>query len=93
MTGFPGIKKYQDYCRKKVMEDGYILLNPVTRHKAYIYDFDELKEVESKFNTPGFWEHYRSEKKNNPTSELVEEVKRYFRRKSESEKFSINYRK
>ena len=92
MAGFPGIKKYQDYCRKAVMRDGYILLNPVTGHKAYIYDFDKLKETEKKFNTPGFWEYYRSEKRNNPTSELVEEVKRYFRRKSESEKMSINYK-
>lgn len=92
MSGFPGIKRYQDYCRRKVMEDGYILLNPVTRHKAYIYDFDELKEVESKFNTPGFWEYYNHEKKYSPTSDLVQKVTYYNKRRSQVEKMAINYK-
>ena len=38
MEGFPGIKKYQDFRRKDVMDKGYILLNPIVRNKAYIYD-------------------------------------------------------
>lgn len=92
MTGFSGVKKYQDYCRKDVMQKGYILLSPVTRHKAYIYDFDELKKVQDKFSEDGFWQYYNEMKKFDPSCETVQEVKRYFKRKSASEKQAINYR-
>lgn len=92
MTGFSGVKKYQDYCRKDVMQKGYILLSPVTRHKAYIYDFDELKKIQDKFLEDGFWQYYNEMKKSDPSCETVQEVKRYFKRKSASEKQAINYR-
>lgn len=92
MSGFKGIKRYQDFCRKDVMEKGYILLNPLTGHKAYIYDFEELNKVKSKFKEPGFWEYYREMKKSAPDCETVQTVKRFFKRKSTSEKQSINYR-
>lgn len=92
MKGFPGVKRYQDFCRKDVMEKGYILLSPVTKHKAYIYDFDELKRIQDRFQEDGFWEYYNKLKKEYPSSETVQDVKRYFKRKSASEKQSINYR-
>lgn len=92
MLGFEGIKKYQDYCRKDVMEKGYILLNPLTGHKAYIYDFEELQKIKSRFKEPGFWEYYREMKKDSPNCDTVKEVKKFFKRKSASEKQSINYR-
>lgn len=38
MDSFPGIKVYQDYCRREVMRKGYILMNPVLGHRAHIYD-------------------------------------------------------
>ena len=38
MTTFSGIKTYQDYCRKIVMEKGYILMNPIFKHRAHIFD-------------------------------------------------------
>ena len=56
MEGFPGIKRYQDYCRMAGMRDGYILLNPITGHRAHIYDAEELKETLSKMQEPGFGE-------------------------------------
>ena len=93
MKGFPGVKRYQDFCRKDVMEKGYILLSPVTRHKAYIYDFDDLKRIKSRMSEEGFWENYNYLKKFSPGDELVQEVKHYFKRKSASEKQSINYRR
>lgn len=92
MSGFKGIKKYQDFCRKDVMEKGYILLNPLTGHKAYIYDFEELNRIKSKFKEPGFWEYYREMKKTAPDCDTVQAVRRFFKRKSTSEKQSINYR-
>ena len=92
MSGFKGIKVYQDFCRKDVMEKGYILLNPLTGHKAYIYDYDDLMRIKKKFSDPEFWSYYREMKKECPSCNTVQEVKRYFKRKSASEKQSINYR-
>ena len=92
MEGFPGIKRYQDYCRAAVMRDGYILLNPLTGHRAHIYDAEELKETHNKMQEPGFWEYYQNVRKRNPQDEIVQEVKHYMQRKAASEKQSINYR-
>ena len=92
MEGFPGIKKYQDYCRMAVMRDGYILLNPLTGHRAHIYDAEELKETRNKMQEPGFWEYYQNARKHNPQDEIVQEVRHYMQRKAASEKQSINYR-
>lgn len=93
MEGFPGIKRYQDYCRAAVMRDGYILLNPLTGHRAHIYDAEELKETHNKMQEPGFWEYYQNVRKRNPQDEIVQEVRHYIQRKAASEKQSINYRK
>ena len=92
MKGFPGIKRYQDYCRMAVMRDGYILLNPITGHRAHIYDAEELKETHNKMQEPGFWEYYQNARKRNPLDEIVQEVRHYMQRKAASEKQSINYR-
>lgn len=93
MEGFPGIKRYQDYCRAAVMRDGYILLNPLTGHRAHIYDAEELRETHEKMLKPGFWEYYQNMRKSNPQDEIVKEVRHYMQRKAASEKQSINYRK
>lgn len=92
MEGFPGIKRYQDYCRAAVMRDGYILLNPLTGHRAHIYDAEELKETHNKMQEPGFREYYQNVRKRNPQDEIVQEVRHYMQRKAASEKQSINYR-
>lgn len=93
MKGFPGVKKYQDYCRKAVMQNGYILMNPILGHRAHIFDFNWMKKMQEKFKEEGFWEYYREMKRDAPGCETVQEVKQYFKRKSSSEKQSINYRK
>ena len=92
MKSFPGIKRYQDYCRAAVMRDGYILLNPLTGHRAHIYDAEELQETRSKMQEPGFWEYYQNVRERNPQDEIVQEVRHYMQRKAASEKQSINYR-
>lgn len=92
MKGFPGVKQYQDYCRKTVLKDGYILLNPITKHKAHIYDIDELRRYIDKFKDAEFWNYYREMKRDSPTCDTVKDVKNVFQRKAEIEKQSINYR-
>ena len=93
MKGFSGVKKYQDFCRKDVMQKGYILLNKISKHKCFIYDFKELKALEDKFKSPTWsWEEYRIKKENDPFDQDVQDVRKYFKRKSSIEKDSINYR-
>lgn len=92
MNGLIGVQKYQSFCRKDVMEKGYILLNPLTGHKAHIYDFEELQRIKAKFKEPGFWDYYREMKRDAPSCDTVQMVKKFFKRKSASEKQSINYR-
>lgn len=92
MKGFPGVKTYQDYCRRAVMQKGYILMNNVLRHRAHIYDAQWLFEMQEKFKDPEFWSYYNEMKKESPSCNTVKAVKRFFTRKSDSEKQSINYR-
>ena len=58
MKGFIGIKTYQDRQRKFVMDNGFIILNPLTQHKALIYDYDMLISMKRRF-TQEFWAEYK----------------------------------
>jgi len=92
MKGFSGIKKYQDYCRQEVMNKGYILMNPTLGHRAHIYDAEWLLKMQEKFKEEGFWQYYNKMKRDSPYCETVTNVKKYFKRKSDCERQSINYR-
>lgn len=92
MATFSGIKAYQDYCRKIVMEKGYILMNPIFKHRAHIFDAEWMKKMQNKFREEGFWKYYNEMKRDSPSCDTVQSVKKYFRRRSDSERQSINYR-
>lgn len=92
MDKFSGIRTYQEYCRKEVMDKGYILMDPILKHRAHIYDAEWLKSMEEKFNDSSFWQYYNEMKKSYPSCDTVLSVKKYFKRKSDIEKKSINYR-
>lgn len=91
MKGFKGLKKYQDFRRKDWFDKGYILLNPTTGHKAFIYDYQELLADKKRMSEEGFWDYYREMKRDAPSCDTVQMVKHFFKRKSASEKQSINY--
>jgi len=91
MEGFSGLRDYQAFRRKDWFNKGYILLNPITGHKAFIYDYDELKVDKESFKTDGFWEYYRQMKEADPSCDTVQRVRHFFKRKSDSERQSINY--
>lgn len=88
--GFPGVAAYQSYQRKIVMQLGYINTCPEVGFRAYIYDFEELDRIQKQFNQE-FWTKYRKLKIENPSDPIVNDVKYYFKRKSASERQSINY--
>jgi hypothetical protein len=51
MAGFKGLAKYQAFRRKDWFEKGYILLNEKTGHKAFIHDWENLKNYSKKFDS------------------------------------------
>lgn len=91
-SGFEGLAKYQDYCKKVVMEKGYILLNPISKYRFHIYNFENIAAMQEKMKSQEFWKYYREMKKTCPTSSTVQEVKDFFKKKGELGRYSINYR-
>lgn len=92
MNGLSGVKKYQTFRRKDVMEKGYILINNIIGRRAHIYDYDTfLKPQMAKQSEPGFWDTYKELKQSSPECTTVQDVKAFFKRKTASEKQSINY--
>lgn len=90
MNGFMGLKRYQEFRKKDWFSKGYILLNQITGHKAYIYDYEELMRIKSKFNKE-FWDYYREMKASDPMCNTVQEVRKFFKRRSDSDRQSVNY--
>lgn len=92
--GFPSVADYQSYQRKIVMQLGYINTCPEVGFRAHIYDFEDLDRTQRKF-CKEFWDDYRVRKaavlESGIADPLVEEVRHYFKRKSASERQSINY--
>ena len=91
MKGFSGLKRYQDESRKDWLRQGYILINPNTGHKAYIYDYKALMEDKKWLSTLD-WDYYREMKNEYPDCDTVQRVRNYFRRKASSDKQSGNYK-
>ena len=91
MSGFDGLKRYQDRQKKDWWAKGYIDLNPVVGYKAHIYDYKYLRETQESFKEPGFWDHYREMKQIDSTSYTVQKVKNFFKRRSDSDRQAVNY--
>lgn len=90
MSGFNGLKRYQEYKHKDWWDKGYILISELSGHKAYIYDYKQLLETKEWMKTLD-WDYYREMKKSNPECDTVQRVKRFFKRKAASDKQSSNY--
>lgn len=90
MKGFSGVKKYQDYQRKTVIKQGFIWLNKKTGHKCNIYNIEQLNKISEQFNDE-YWKTYKEYKVAHPDAAIVDEVRTYFREKSNIEKHAINY--
>lgn len=89
MSNLPGLKIYQDYCRREVLEKGYILLNPITKHKAFIYDFKELEQLSNDIRDPEYYEYLQSTSGGIDKNSRIKHLKQ---RIAASQKQSIDYR-
>ena len=92
-NAFPGLKSYFETTKKEGIDNGYILISPVTGKRSYVNYFEEFKESSKEFQEPGFWEKYKKHKENNtPTfQDLKEKVSRWFRKKGDIERMSLNF--
>ena len=82
MKGFKGVKVYQDYQRKFVMEHGYIIVDKMSQRKAYIYDYDILMGIKARFNSE-FWtvyKQYKGKESNNLPKPVKQELYQRFAR-------------
>jgi DNA polymerase-1 len=89
---FPGLSDYFKKVKQQGLNDGYILISPITGRKSYIYFFDRYKELEAQ--TKGdFWERYREAKKTQSKDwpELSKTCREYFQLKGEIERMTLNY--
>lgn len=89
LSGFKNINNYFKYVKKDMWDKGYITISKLTGHKMFIWNWKELKEIESQFSQE-FWSKYKQLKESNPTCKLVQDVKSYFQNKSGYERNSLN---
>ena len=91
---FPDLDRYYTEAKKFGVEKGYVLLSPVTGKRCYVDYFEEFKEIEQELKDKEFWERYKRVKNSGtPTAQsMKDKVSRYFRKKGDIERMSLNYR-
>lgn len=88
MKGFPGIAKFQNIQKKFVVTNGYILISPITGHRAYWWDWKYWKEVQSSY-TSKFWDDYKVYHKGTG-DKVANAVSTHFKAKTKWEKNACN---
>ena len=88
MKGFSGISSFQDKQKKFVVQNGYIVISPITGHRATWWDWRYWKKVQEGY-TREFWDEYRAEHKGTGDN-VARKVSKHFRAKSSWEKNACN---
>ena len=89
---FPGLKSYFDEAKKFGVENGYVLISPITGKKSYVDYYDEFSKLKNEMNKD-FWDRYKQMKNSDtPTArEMKEKVSQFFRKRGDIERMSLNY--
>ena len=89
---FPGLKSYFDEAKKFGVENGYVLISPVTGKKSYVDYYEEFSKLKNEMNKD-FWDKYKQMKNSNtPTArEMKDKVSQFFRKRGDIERMSLNY--
>lgn len=88
MNGFSGLKAYQERQKEFVVKHGYILLSPITGHKAFIYDWNNLNRINDDLGTIDGQYVLQNQIEDDP---LFQEANFLKRRLMDSMKKSVNY--
>lgn len=86
--GFKGIAKFKVKGSKFVRNNGYILLNPITGHKTYWWDWKEWCKRQKSF-TPEFWEDYRLNHKGTGDT-VAKKISMHFKAASKWDRKALN---
>lgn len=91
-VAFPGLKAYFDEAKKFGVENGYVLISPVTGKKSYVDYYDEFVQIKNELNKD-FWDRYKKLKNSDtPTArDMKEKVSKFFRKRGDIERMSLNY--
>lgn len=89
---FPGLAAYFTEAKKFGVENGYVLISPVTGKKSYVDYYDEFSKLKNEMNKD-FWDRYKQMKNSDtPTArEMKEKVSQFFRKRGDIERMSLNY--
>ena len=87
-SGFSGIAKFKEKGSKFVRSHGYVLMNPITGHKMYWWDWDKWKATQESYNSK-FWDEYKLKHKG--TGDFVEqEVRQHFKAAAKWDRMALN---
>jgi DNA polymerase-1 len=89
---FPGLKAYFDEAKKFGVENGYVLISPITGKKSYVDYYDEFTKLKNEMDRD-FWDKYKKIKNSNtPTAtSMKDKVSKFFRKRGDIERMSLNY--
>ena len=89
---FPGLKDYFEQAKKFGLDNGYVLLSPVTGKKSYVDNYEVYKEAKQEL-TKDFWESYKRHKESQtPTfMKMKKTVQTVMMKKGDIERMSLNY--
>ena len=85
---FKGIKQFKEYGSRAVRQNSYVLINPITGHKMYWWDWQQWKEEQQKY-TSEFWDEYKMYHKGTG-DEIAQEVKHHFQVQSKYDRMALN---
>ena len=86
--GDEDIAKFQDYQKRFVVQNGYILISPITGHRAFWWDWEYWKKIQASY-TPEFWEEYKLYHKGTG-DRIAKKVSNHFKAKTKWEKNACN---
>jgi DNA polymerase-1 len=91
-NAFPGLKSYFDEAKKFGVENGYVLISPITGKKSYVDYYDEFTKLKNEMDRD-FWDKYKKIKNSNtPTAtSMKDKVSKFFRKRGDIERMSLNY--
>lgn len=85
---FKGVKQFKEYGSRAVRQNGYVLINSITGHKMYWWDWQQWKEEQQKY-TSEFWDKYRMYHKGTG-DEIAQEIKHHFQVQSKYDRMALN---
>ena len=86
MNTFPLVRDYQTYCKQKLLEDGYILMDNFTGAKCFLPEWSFIKDIRERMKDSAFWQMFKED------STLKAEYRHYKTLLSDYGRQAINYR-